>query len=85
MVRSLFEIFIRTSSPGNEIMLSCDECFFVMEYFVELALDGVSINDIKKALLRHINHCPDCQEHHLQRLKEMEEQWKQIQTIKKMI
>ena len=49
-----------------------------MEYFVDLALEGLSLDDIKGPLLKHIYRCPDCQEHHLQRLKEMEDQWKQI-------
>lgn len=77
-IRSLLEIFIHSSAPGKEVNLNCDECFTLMEYFVDLALEGLSLNDIKEPLLKHIDHCPDCQEHHLQRLKEMEDQWKQI-------
>jgi hypothetical protein len=75
MIRSLFEIFIHSSLPGNEITLTCDECFVVMEFFVDLVLEDLSLDEIKKPLLRHIDHCPDCREHHFQRLREMEEQW----------
>ena len=78
VLRSLLEIFIHSSAPGKEITLNCDECFIVMEYFVELAMEGLLLEAIKEPLLNHIDHCPDCQEHHLQRLKEMEDQWKQI-------
>ena len=49
-----------------------------MENFVELALEGLSLDDIKGPLLKHMDHCPDCQEHHLQRLTEMEDQWKPL-------
>ena len=47
-VRSLFEILIQSSKPGEETTLTCDECFVVMEYFVELALEGFTLEEIKK-------------------------------------
>lgn len=81
VIRSLLEIFIHSSSSGKDITLNCDECFIVMEYFVELALDGFTLDEIKKPLLKHIKHCPDCQEHHLQRLSELEAQWKPDQNL----
>ena len=74
----MLEIFIHSSTTGHTITLNCDECFIVMEYFVELALEGCTFDEIKNALVNHLNHCPDCQEHqlhHLQRLREIEEQW----------
>jgi hypothetical protein len=77
VIRTLFEILIRSSLPGNDITLTCDECFVVMEYFADLALEDFSLDDIKITLIKHINHCPDCREHHLHRLKEMEEHWRQ--------
>lgn len=82
-LRSLFEIFIRSSKSGKEITLTCDECFLVMEYFVELVLEGVTLDEIKKPLLKHIAHCPDCEEHHLGRLREMEEQRVQSQNTQR--
>lgn len=78
VIRSLFQIFIRSSSSGVEVSLNCDECFVVMEYFVDLALEGIPQERIKQALLQHINHCPDCKEHHIKRLKELEDQMNQI-------
>lgn len=81
-IRSLFEIFMNTSLPGNAITLNCDECFVVMEYFIELAEEGLTIEDIKKPLLKHLAHCPDCREHHLQRISELEGQWKRNQNSK---
>lgn len=77
VIRSLFEILIRSSMPGNDITLTCDECFVVMEYFADLVFDDVSLDDIRTTLIKHIKHCPDCREHHLQRLREIEEQWQQ--------
>ena len=77
-IRSLLEIFIDSSAPGKEVNLNCDECFTLMKYFVDLALEGIFLDDIKRPLLKHIDHCPDCQEHHLQRLTEIEDQWKQL-------
>ena len=83
-IRSLLEIFIHSSSPGEEITLNCDECFSMMEFFVDPGLEGVSMEDVKKALRQHINHCPDCREHHLQRLQELEDHWQQVQDLKRL-
>lgn len=63
-IRSLLEIFIRSSELGNTIALNCDKCFVVMEYYVELALEGCTLEERKKALVNHMNHCPDCREDH---------------------
>ncbi len=84
VTRSLLEIFIRSSSPGTEITLNCDECFVVMEFFVDVALEGLALDEVKRAVLLHLNHCPDCREHHLQRLQELEDHWQQIQKIKRL-
>jgi glucose-6-phosphate 1-dehydrogenase len=32
---------------------------------------------LEKDNRKHINHCPDCWEHHLQRLQELEADWQQ--------
>lgn len=80
ILRSLFEILIQSSMPGKETTLTCDECFVVLEYFVDLALEGFTLEEIKKPLLKHIDHCPECQEHHLGRLREIEEHWMQSQN-----
>ncbi|MBE0411891.1 MAG: hypothetical protein IBX69_19350 [Anaerolineales bacterium] len=76
--RSLYEILVYASLSGNEVTLTCDECFLIMEYLVDLAREGWPLDDIKKALFKHTNHCPDCYEHHLKRLKELEQQWHQL-------
>jgi Protein of unknown function (DUF3179) len=34
VIRSLLEIFIHSSYPGKEITLNCDECFFVLDFFM---------------------------------------------------
>jgi hypothetical protein len=79
--RSIYEILLQASAPGNEITLSCDECFILMEYLADLNGVALSPDAIKKALLKHFDHCPGCYQHHLKRLNELTEKWNQIQHI----
>jgi hypothetical protein len=44
-----------------------------MEHLVEEALAGIEEEVLQTAIKRHLDHCPDCQEHHIQRLTELEE------------
>lgn len=75
--RPLFEIFSLSPTAESDITLTCDDCFAILDYFVDLVIDGFTLEEIKKPLLHHMNHCPDCREHYLQRINEIEEQLKQ--------
>lgn len=72
-MRSLWQILITIKNNSTSTSLTCDECFVYMEHLVEEALVGVEEEALKAGIRQHMDHCPDCQDHHLQKLSEMEE------------
>ena len=52
--------------------MTCDECFAIMEQLADEAIEGLDSEMIHHAIQRSIAHCPDCTEHHQQRLAELE-------------
>jgi uncharacterized protein with PIN domain len=72
-MRSLWQILITIKNDSTSTSLTCDECFAYMEHLVEEALVGVEEDALKAGIRQHMDHCPDCQDHHLQKLSEMEE------------
>jgi uncharacterized protein with PIN domain len=72
-MRSLWQILITIKNDSTSTSLTCDECFAYMEHLVEEALVGVEEDALKAGIRQHMDHCPDCQNHHLQKLSEMEE------------
>jgi len=72
-MRSLWQILITIKKDSTSTSLTCDECFVYMEHLVEEALVGVEEEALKAGIRQHMEHCPDCQDHHLQKLNEIEE------------
>jgi uncharacterized protein with PIN domain len=72
-MRSLWQILITIKNDSTSTSLTCDECFVYMEHLVEEALVGVEEEALKDGIRQHMEHCPDCQDHHLQKLSEIEE------------
>ena len=70
--RPIWQILTAAAEPSSEVTLNCDECFAFMEHLADEAIKGVDPNIIHRAIRRHIAHCPDCTEHHLHRLGELE-------------
>ena len=71
-MRPLWQILITLKDSNASTSLTCDECFLVIEHLVDEALAGVNEEDLKSAIKQHLRHCSECQEHHLQRLSEIE-------------
>jgi hypothetical protein len=70
--RPIWQILTDAAEPGSEVTLTCDECFAIMEHLADQAVRGVDPDMIHTAIRRYIAHCPDCNEHHKQRLAELE-------------
>jgi hypothetical protein len=62
------------ADSGENIVLTCDECFTILEYLAEEAAEGADLQTLQKAAQHHLTHCPDCRAHHLKRLIELEAQ-----------
>jgi|SRR3990172_2767646 len=73
MLRPFWQILLEMLNPGKTVTLNCDECFLYLEYMIDQALPGEEIDTLKEAIRNHIDHCPDCNEHHLLRIQELEE------------
>ncbi|MGD9092798.1 MAG: hypothetical protein PVF74_08105 [Anaerolineales bacterium] len=58
---------------ARSLSLTCDECFAVLEYLAMEAMNGAKEMLLKRALQKHLEMCPDCREHHLERLRLLEE------------
>ena len=65
--------------------MNCDECFQYMEHLVEEAIAGADQDTLQEAIKDHLNNCPDCQEHHLQRLEQMETKLSSAEDTQKEI
>ena len=70
--RPIWRILTAAAEPGSEVTLTCDECFAIMEHLAFEAIKGLDQEMIHRAIRRSIAHCPDCTEHHKQRLAELE-------------
>jgi len=77
--RSLWEILVIAKQPGRDVILNCDECFVLLNYLADLTIETDSVEDIRAAIYKHLKHCPDCRQHHLQKLREIEDQWRRRQ------
>jgi hypothetical protein len=73
MVRALWQILIEIANPARTGLLDCDECFYYLEYMSEIVTTSEEGLVTAEALRRHAEHCPGCREHHLQRIRELEE------------
>ena len=79
VLRSLWEILTIATQPGQEVVLDCDECFILLDYLVDITIDHESVEVVREIVENHLTHCPDCREHHLKKLGEMEERWRRKQ------
>jgi hypothetical protein len=72
-MRPLWQTLTRAAgraSPNS--VLACDECFAALEYLAELLDANVDPKDLWHAAQRHLARCPDCREHHRQRIHDLE-------------
>lgn len=70
MTDSLWRILLKLDETDAE--LTCDECFVILEYLADQAANGVEKNHLLDQVREHVVKCPQCYEHHLQRLRELE-------------
>ena len=72
-MRPLWQILISFKERNESISLDCDECFQYMEHLADEAITGADRESLRIAIKDHLMRCPDCQEHHQQRLAHLEE------------
>jgi hypothetical protein len=72
-MRPLWQILISLKDRNQSDSLDCDECFHYMEHLAEEAVAGADKDTLQTAIKDHLIRCPECQEHHQQRLEQIEE------------
>lgn len=60
------------ADSGGTVSLTCDECFAILEYLADEAANGADPRILREAVRRHLEHCPDCREHHRLRLSALQ-------------
>ena len=70
--RPLWKLLIVFSEPKPTDELNCDECFNVLQHLAGEAAKGLEEKYLREAMQRHLEHCPDCREHHLSLLGDIE-------------
>lgn len=73
MARALWQILIEILKPARTAMLDCGECFYYLEYLSELRLVKDEVRVMAEAIRRYVVNYPNCLEHHVKRLRELEE------------
>ncbi len=78
MTRPLWQTLLSLVSKNRNTELTCDECFELLEYLVEIAgQDDAPVTDDDRQYLQtvaatHFRQCPHCRQHHLALLHQME-------------
>lgn len=70
--KSLWQVLISAFRPVSGMKLSCDDCFRVLEFLADVGAVGGDEHRLKQAVRHHLANCPNCREHHLQRLQALE-------------
>jgi hypothetical protein len=82
-MRPLWQILISLKERNQSISLNCNECFQFMEHLADEAAAGADQDTLQIAIKDHLANCPDCQEHHQERLEQMEH--KMVSTNKQRV
>ncbi|MBI4670308.1 MAG: hypothetical protein HY741_01395 [Chloroflexi bacterium] len=69
---ALWEILRATNDPQDRTVLTCDECFAIMEYLADCAVAGAKREAIFAAAQKHLARCPDCRIEHAERIQALE-------------
>jgi len=78
--RPLWQLLAIISRKDSALSLTCDECFTVLEYIASVAARGVNQQALLTAVNRHHEHCPECWDHHLEKLRQIEAEWAQVRV-----
>ena len=71
MAHSLWQLLIQASNPEEELHLTCEECFMLLEYDAELLAAGAQLEQLQLAV-RHLALCSECRQELSQRLEKLE-------------
>ncbi|HEY5573092.1 MAG TPA: hypothetical protein VIK64_08790 [Anaerolineales bacterium] len=71
-IRPFWLVMATANEPGNNVTLTCDECFAILDQLASLAIAGADDKDLKIAVRSYLAHCPDCEEYYEERIEKLE-------------
>ena len=60
MTHPLWQLLLLTQNPDSNVHLNCEECFALLEYDADLLAAGAALDDIRRAVSRHLAICSAC-------------------------
>jgi len=60
MTHPLWQLLLLTQNPDSNVHLNCEECFALLAYDAELLAAGAALDDIHRAVSRHLVICSAC-------------------------
>ncbi len=72
MSRSLWQLLIETRNIKDDMHLTCDECFMLLEYDADLLVAGAHFDELQTAIRNHLALCSECQVELADRLEKLE-------------
>lgn len=72
MSRSLWQLLIQTRNLKDDMHLTCDECFMLLEYDSDLLVAGAHFDELQPAIRNHLALCSECQLELADRLEKLE-------------
>lgn len=72
MSRPLWQLLIETRNLKDNMHLTCDECFMVLEYDADLLVAGAHFDELQTAIRNHLALCSECQVELADRLEKLE-------------
>jgi len=70
--RSLWQLLIETRNIKDNIHLTCDECFMLLEYDADLLVAGSRFDELQTTIRDHLALCSECQVELADRLVKLE-------------
>ena len=72
MSRSLWQLLIETRNIKDDMHLTCDECFMLLEYDADLLVAGAHFDELQTAIRNHVALCSECRIELAARLEKLE-------------
>jgi len=71
--RSLWQLLLLRCDANTPVNLTCEECFVLLEYDVDLLANGAALDEILPAASYHLSLCSECKAKINEWLKDLSE------------
>jgi hypothetical protein len=73
MSRSLWQLLIQRRDCKEDIPITCDECFLLLEYDADLLANGTQFDELQPVIKKHLQLCTGCRLQLTNRIAELEQ------------